>query len=220
MDDSGSSLAYPQWLSSLLLLIATTGFLSNILVCATILKTKFLRDLTHYLILNLAVSDGLCCLMFGLEMFMDLLQYPSNDTCEAAQTLYCHLIYGNYLFQSFAYVSAYNLVIISLERYVGIVLPLRYKQICSKGSIWKAILLAWTLGFCAYLVHLISMQYDNLGGQAYTDRCKLVHDWQWHFVPFVAGFILPLITMIWAYARSSDRSSQAERPQPKCLSPS
>ena len=152
---------YPTWLSSLLLLFAFVGFLSNILVSVTILKSRFLQDVTHYLILNLAVSDSLCCFMFGLDMFLDLLHYPKTDTSKFARKLYCRLFYGNYLFQSFAYVSAYNLVIISLERYIGIVHPLRYVQICSKANIRGAVLTAWLLGFCAYMIHLFGFVYEN-----------------------------------------------------------
>ncbi|XP_022105887.1 prolactin-releasing peptide receptor-like [Acanthaster planci] len=191
---------YPSWLSTLFLLFAVVGFLSNILVSITILKCQFLHDVTHYLILNLAVSDSLCCFMFGLEMFLDLLQYPNNDTSGIAEKLYCRLIHGNYLFQSFAYISAYNLVIISLERYVGIVHPLHYVQICSKVNITGALVLAWLLGFCAYTVHLFGVVYDP-SKATYLSRCWLEHDWRWHFVPFVGGFIIPLITMIWAYTR-------------------
>ncbi|XP_038072022.1 galanin receptor 2b-like [Patiria miniata] len=191
---------YPSWLTVLFLLLALIGFLSNILVIVTIFKSRFLHDVTHYLILNLAVSDGLCCLMFGLEMFMDLLNYPNNHTGQIAQVIYCRLIQGNYLFQSFAYISAYNLVIISLERYVGIVKPLRYVQICSKANIGSAIFLSWVLGFCVYTIHIIAVQYLESETE-FSDRCQLIHPWQWHFVPFTVGFVAPLVIMIWAYTR-------------------
>ena len=198
-DGKVDDLNYPTWLSILLLLVGTVGFLSNILVCVTILKARFLHDVTHYLILNLAISDGLCCLSFGADMFMDLLQYPNNNTGEFAEVLHCRLIYGNYLFQSFAYTSAYNLVIISLERYIGIVTPLKYVRLCTKVNTCMAIIFAWVLGFCAYLVHLIGVQYSNACLVYRHNRCKLVHDWEWHFVPFIAGFVVPLVVMFWAY---------------------
>ncbi|XP_038071991.1 galanin receptor 2a-like [Patiria miniata] len=191
---------YPPWLSVLLVLFALVGLLSNIVVIVTIFKSRFLHDVTHYLILNLAVSDGLCCFMFGLEMFMDLLNYPNNRTGPIAEILYCRLVHGNYLFQSFAYVSAYNLVTISLERYVGIVKPLRYVKVCHKSNIRCAVCLAWMLGFCAYTVHLFGLIYDP-SEATFAKRCRLFHDWQWHFVPFVGGFVIPLLTMMWAYSR-------------------
>ncbi|XP_038072012.1 prolactin-releasing peptide receptor-like [Patiria miniata] len=192
--------AYPSWLSVLLLLIAVVGFLSNVLVIVNIFKSRFLHDVTHYLILNLAVSDGLCCFIFGLEMFMDLLNYPNNRTGGIAEILYCRLINGNYVFQSFAFISAYNLVIISLERYIGIVKPLRYVQICNKAHTWLAIFLSWVLGSCVYLLHLIGVQYLESETE-FNIRCRNKHPWQWHFLSFTVGFVAPLLIMIWAYSR-------------------
>ncbi len=190
---------YPSWLSIVLLLAATIGFLSNILVCVTILKANCLHDVTHYLILNLAISDGLCCVVFIIDSLMDLLEYPHTDTDKFAEMLHCHLIYGNYLFQSFAYISAYSLVIISLERYVGIVTPLKYVRVCTKRNICLGVFLAWGLGFCTYLLHMIGVRYSKVGDVYAHVRCKLVHDWQWHFVPFIVGFLAPLLIMFWAY---------------------
>ena len=189
---------YSPWLTYLLLFIAVIGFLSNILVSVTIVKVKLLQDITHYLILNLAISDGLCCFMLGLEMFTHLLTYPDNGTSEFAQRLYCRLIYGHYMFQSFAYISAYNLVLISFERYISIVTPFRYDSMCTPVKVGLAVFIAWVLGFCMYTIHLIGVRYYP-SGEVLWDRCKLEHDWEWHFVPFVLGFILPLLSMIWSY---------------------
>ena len=128
-----------------------------------------------------------------IDSLMDLLKYPHTDTNKFVEMLHCHLIYSNYMFQSFAYISAYSLVIISLERYVGIVTPLKYVHICTKRNICLGVFLAWGLGFCTYFLHMIGVHY-------YVHiRCKLVHDWRWHFMPFIVGCLIPFLIMFWAY---------------------
>ncbi|XP_038071980.1 uncharacterized protein LOC119740675 [Patiria miniata] len=202
---------FPGWLSILLLCCAVVGFLSNILVCVTVLKSKFLHDITHYLILNLAVSDGLCCFMFAINTLLDLLNYPDAISSEIGKRVYCHLMHSDYLFHSFAYISAYSLVLVALERFVGIVYPLRYVCICTKRVIWFSVCLAWVMGLCAYMIHLVGVRYEP-SGVTYNDRCVLnYHSWQWHFLPFIVGFVLPLIVMLWAYVRIIRTLKQSSR---------
>ena len=57
-DGKVDDLNYPTWLSILLLLVGTVGFLSNILVCVTILKARFLHDVTHYLSSSEGITQG------------------------------------------------------------------------------------------------------------------------------------------------------------------
>ena len=194
----------PLVITILTIVMSCIGLIGNFLVCLTILRVKFLQDLTHYLILNLAISDLLTCLMFLTHRVLeraDLHQQldPSIVGASVYMFVYCHLIFSGYLFYSFSYVSVYNLLIITLERYIVIVYPLRYVQFYTKRRACLAIATAWTAGFCNYLIHLVGVQVDTVNTS--VNYCTYTHSWAWHFLPFTAGFLLPLAAMILTYAR-------------------
>ena len=119
--------------------IGAVGLVGNLLVILTIWRSPSLHGLTNYLLLNLAVADGLVC---GTGLFNSLV-YPDQDPCEReVHQLHVLAVYG-YLSRGIAGQSVLSLLLVTFERFVGIVHPLHHRSYFSKRRVAALLLLVW-----------------------------------------------------------------------------
>lgn len=97
-------------------LIGAVGFLENLFVIVKVMIDSSKRDSTRLLILSLSTSDsifGFFCITFAASDFI-VGRWPFGlRLCEALQ----------YLIAASAYISTYNLVLISMNRFLSICYP-------------------------------------------------------------------------------------------------
>ena len=102
--------------------------------------------MTNYLLVNLAVADMLLCLQ---EIFL----YLTSPDCRFVlkisngRELYCQLLDSEFLAWALAHVSAYNLCLVTLERYVAIKHPLQYETKLTAKRMKYLITLIWVSSF-------------------------------------------------------------------------
>lgn len=119
-------------------LICITGLLGNILVIVFVLTRIVQRSFTNILILNLAVADLLFvifCVPFTATDYV-LESWPFGE-------LWCKLV--QYFIFVTVHASIYTLVLLSLERYLAVVLPFRAKSICTVRNAWRNIGIIWSI---------------------------------------------------------------------------
>ena len=110
------------------------NLLGNICICLAVLRVCSLRKRPSSSILaSLAVSDlsMLSFLLFRLIWLYDF---------EAASKVCEHFVF---LVGTLTYVSIAHICLLSCDRYVAIICPLRYREIVSKRRIRGALAVAW-----------------------------------------------------------------------------
>ena len=144
----------------ILLLCSVVG---NILLIVIVKRNKRMQTITNYLIVNMAVSDILITVLAVPRQITDVLFGPGRWLF--------HGLLGSVLCKSLSFgqdlstaVSILSLVVIAIDRYRGIVFPLR-KQLISPGKLCKIVIpLIWitSMGLHAVYFYIFrTITYDT-----------------------------------------------------------
>ncbi|XP_038069863.1 neuromedin-U receptor 2-like [Patiria miniata] len=193
-----------KWICQVMAAEGVIGVLGNILVCFVILRVKFLHNMTNYLLVNLAVADMLLC-------FQSFFFYSTSSPCctliaylpesFAVRILFCRLIVSEYLAWALFYASAYNVCVVTFERFAAIVHPLQFARQLTATRMKTMIALIWVMSFLFSLPFLFINKASNDPDKACT-RIKYP-DQAFPIVLtvtlFLFGYLLPITLMSLAY---------------------
>ncbi|KAM8884849.1 dopamine receptor D4 related sequence [Synchiropus picturatus] len=132
---------YNYWALVFGVLLILVIILGNILVCLSVLTERSLKTATNYFIISLAVADLLLAvLVLPLFVYSEFLGgvWPfSTFICDALMTMDVLLCTASIL----------NLCAISVDRYIAVVLPLKYNR--NQFSVRQLVLITatWVLSF-------------------------------------------------------------------------
>ncbi|XP_011681107.2 alpha-2A adrenergic receptor-like [Strongylocentrotus purpuratus] len=183
-EESGWAVATPIQVGQVF--IGMLGLVGN-LACVLVLRRHSVRNNTNLLIVNQAIID---CIVSGLlvaSTLSDVGGIRSVKKSGLAARVYCNLWNSLVLvFGGFA-ISTFNLVALSIERYVAVLHPIWYLQNFKKRAIHLLIVSTWVLG-PIFQVLLVALHYDTTdeGTCRYTPRYRgiLVMLFFWdYFIP-------------------------------------
>lgn len=125
---------------SILLLVAimVTAFIGNILVIYATARSVSLRSYTNLLILNLSISD---CMITCVNLPLRICYFWGFDLARGPASCKISMAVTIFVFTA----SNFNLFMITLDRFFGVLFPLRYRKNMSKNKLYSVISLAWTL---------------------------------------------------------------------------
>ena len=148
-------------------LIAFLGFVGNILVIIVVASNKQMQNTTNVLIINLAVADLVfivVCVPFTAVRFV-VSNWPFG-------TIFCKLY--QYVIHVTAYASVYTLVLMSLDRYLAVVYPI-------KSMTWRVVRNAYLAIGASWLIIClcnapILQQYEivSFGDEYFCENPKFV----------------------------------------------
>ncbi|KAJ8391185.1 hypothetical protein AAFF_G00096140 [Aldrovandia affinis] len=126
------------------LLIFITGVAGNLLTCAVITKHRKMRTPTNLYLFSLAVSD-LLVLLFGMPMeIYDMWQNYPFPFGEGG----CY--FKIFLFETVCFASVLNVMVLSVERYVAVVHPLKTRYAMTNKHARRVIGAVWAVSLaCA-----------------------------------------------------------------------
>ena len=120
------------------LLISIIACSTNALILIAIYKKQALRSITNYFLASLAVGD----------FFVGIVAVPlwiTRSLLAVADEEHPLSISVDYVYVLSVAISTYNLCTISLERYVGVIFPLRYNAIVTLRRFRCAVVSVWVL---------------------------------------------------------------------------
>ncbi|KAJ3602531.1 hypothetical protein NHX12_030284 [Muraenolepis orangiensis] len=126
------------------LLIFLTGLSGNLLTCAVITKHKKMRNPTNLYLVSLAASD-LLVLLFGmpLEVYDLWRNYPfpfGEGGC----------YFKTFLFETVCFASILNVTMLSVERYIAVMYPLKTRYLSTNRHAKRVISGVWLVSMaCA-----------------------------------------------------------------------
>ena len=147
------------------------GIPSNILVIAAILKNKLLSHPTHLLLLNLAVSDLLVCVLvmpFNIvtalagRFFIGSTDYVRCQFCQAFVITIIIMIF----------LSLFTVAFMSVDRLIYIKYPLRYPKIVTFKRMIVVMLIVWTISILIGLPPVFGV--GEIGYSKIVGTCSII----------------------------------------------
>ncbi len=178
----------------LILFVAIVG---NVLTILATIKFATLQTRTHFLIVNLAVSDMMvACLAAPLRIVQLFGSQFSNDldNCKAIVTLtlfFCNL-------------SVLNLTMISIDRALSIASPLTYNHRCNKSKLFAQIMVSWLLAIVISILPFAGYGWKSDANYAVKGEVKVcrylsVLDKNYVILVFATAVFWPFLVMIACY---------------------
>lgn len=120
-------------------IVFVIGTIGNILVILTVVTVKQMRNTTNALILHLAIANlsfVLMCIPHTIYIYVAHSYDFPRLLCKIANTL---------MYLS-AYVSIYILVLMSIDRFLGVVFPVKSTRYRTERNVHLAVVVVWLLG--------------------------------------------------------------------------
>ncbi len=180
--------------------IGIMGMIDNGFVVAIMLSSKTMRaTLTNILIVNQSVIDF-------VTSFFVMVNSPTVDFTTSmtglAGEIYCRFWLTNHFVWSLFYSSSFSLILITIERYMEVVHPIRHKTWFTHKRAYQLIAVTWILGQVYNMVTTIptSKLQDGV--------CINVNIWPSPAAKVVAGvsvfvltYLLAVLIMIYCYTK-------------------
>ncbi|XP_060699123.1 dopamine receptor D4 related sequence [Hemiscyllium ocellatum] len=163
--------------------------LGNVLVCLSVLIERSLKTATNYFIVSLAVADLLLAVLvlplFVYTEFQGGIWTLNSFLCDALMTMDVMLCTA----------SIFNLCAISVDRYVAVIVPLKYNRNHFSGRQLILIMATWLLSLGVASPVIFGL--NNVPGRDVTD-CKL-EDGTFVVYSSVCSFFVPCPIMLLLY---------------------
>ena len=183
-----------------LVLIAVMNILGNTSICFIVLKDRQLRaSVRNYAVASLALSDLLSVQIMTFQIFTYFNVGKNPIMCTLMGRIFGCLLY----------ISILHLFTLSLDRYIAIFYPLRYRFMVTPTRTAVILLTIWIIPVFSILIFPAALV--DLRGYASFYGCmdqgsieKIDKKDRFHMsVNVIFLFFLPLLVMMWAYCRIS-----------------
>jgi uncharacterized membrane protein len=165
----------------------------NLLVIAAVARERYLRSVTNYLIVSLAVAD---LLVGGIVMPFSIVLEMTNGIW-LFNHLWCDLWHSFDVLGSTG--SILNLCVIALDRYWAITDPIAYPTKMSNKRVWILISLVWV---CSAVISFPAIiWWRAVSPHTNDNECVFSEDSGYLIFSSIVSFYTPLIIMVFVYYR-------------------
>ncbi|KAI0212914.1 hypothetical protein LSAT2_002115 [Lamellibrachia satsuma] len=181
--------------------IGIIGVLGNLIVIVVIFRfTNLAKKVTSMYIINQSLIDLVAAVLVLLAAFIDIRFMPADDG--ALAQIYCRVWLTQTLQWGFIRSSTVNLMCLSIERYIAVVHPIRYKTSFTRNKVFTSLVFVWLVGV-TYTSIGTTPASAAVGGQCYPVAFWPSH--QFHIVVTTVNtcviMICPLTVHAFCYGR-------------------
>ena len=150
------------------------------------------KKMTSYLVGNLALADLLVCLTFYPVWIIEFIQTILN--IDSDQDLFCKLSRSSLL--ALLFVSVATLLVITIDRYIFIAIPLKYPLIVTQERVKNIVAAIWIIS-CVVLC-LTAVYFKKPRRQPKRSYCQVLDEIYWPceivilYIPIIIIFSLNL----------------------------
>ena len=195
------------WLRAIYGIIATLGIVGNLLTCFVLLRIRELRTRTSYFIIHLAVADFVTSVwVIPFHLFPMVPQIPPGILGEVM----CRVYLSKYFLWVTIFCSIYSLLTVTIERFVAIIHPLRYKIFFTRGTCFLLMMLCWVIGILSNLYFLFNYHVSS-GECVFKPWPNRAYDIVIGFYTLSIVYVIPLVTMLAAHYKMISRLREQAR---------
>uniref|UniRef100_A0A670Z291 5-hydroxytryptamine receptor 6 n=1 Tax=Pseudonaja textilis TaxID=8673 RepID=A0A670Z291_PSETE len=190
------------WTAAFLCFVILLTMVGNVTLILLIFSQRFLRNTSNFFLVSLFLSD----LMVGLVVMPPAMlnQLYGRWVLDGA---FCSVWFSFDVMCTSA--SILNLCVISLDRYLLIISPLKYKLRMTSGRAFWLILATWTLAalvsFLPIKMGWHKMEFDrrplNATLQPEGEQCRLLVSLPYALIASGLTFFLPSVAILFTYCR-------------------
>ncbi|GFO11751.1 dopamine receptor 2 [Plakobranchus ocellatus] len=178
----------------LLAIFSLVVVVGNIMVIVAVFKEIYLRTVTNYFIVSLAIAD---VMVGGVVMPFSISNEVTNSVWLYGQA-WCDLWRSLDVLASTA--SILNLCVISLDRYWAITDPIAYPSKMSNGKVCILIMLVW---FCSAGISFPAIAWWKAVTPPDLEehKCMFTEDSAYLIISAAVSFYIPMFIMMFVYVR-------------------
>ncbi|XP_046847404.1 adenosine receptor A3-like [Xenia sp. Carnegie-2017] len=186
---------------SLCVIIGVTG---NIFVILYNVRWNTNKNTSSYFVINLAVSDLVVC---GISLPLCIVMVTQLLMGVTKLSVPCKLKYS--LWYATISTSYVNLMMLTIDRYICIALPLKYPQIVTQKKVSIALASAWITGFLNFIMVFFNTKSSKMPFECYPSEIVVS-------ICTILFFLLPLgVIMVFnvktiQIARNQSRKTAAQ----------
>ncbi|KAI7794901.1 neuromedin-U receptor 2 [Triplophysa rosa] len=174
--------------------IFVTGVVGNLLTCTVIVKDRKMRTPSNLYLFSLAISD-LLVLLFGMPL--EIYELWQNYPFPFGESI-CY--FKVFLFEMVCFASVLNVTVLSVERYIAVVHPLKTRYAITNKHAQRVISGVWAMSlFCAIPnTSLHGLQYHYLPEKVLESAtCNLLKPkWMYNLVIQVTTILFYFVPMM------------------------
>ncbi|XP_033638277.1 somatostatin receptor type 5-like [Asterias rubens] len=177
--------------------ICSVGITGNLLVAVVLLRVPSLRSNTSDFLVHLSVVDFMVCV---LVIPSYLVPPRSNSTPNTGffGEFWCRFYTTKYIFWVFTVTSVFCLTTVSLERYVAIVHPHKYKMVFTRKNKYIMIASCWIMAAITKSDMLVLYKEDEVKGCHFSGWPTTGAKAAYGLYNFILRFFFPLAVMLYA----------------------
>ncbi|XP_047369055.1 dopamine D2-like receptor isoform X3 [Vespa velutina] len=196
-----------NWWALILVIVPCLTLFGNVLVILAVVREKALQTVTNYFIVSLAVADLLVAVLvmpFAVYVLV-------NSGSWSLPGFVCDFYIAMDVTCSTS--SIFNLVAISIDRYIAVTQPIKYAKHRNNRRVWLTILLVWAIS--AAIGSPIVLGLNNTPNRL-PDQC-LFYNTDFIIYSSLSSFYIPCIIMVFLYynifkgLRNRARKARANR---------
>ncbi|XP_011639590.1 dopamine D2-like receptor isoform X2 [Pogonomyrmex barbatus] len=177
-----------SWWALILVIVPCLTLFGNVLVILAVVKERALQTVTNYFIVSLAVADLLVAVLvmpFAVYVLVNGSWSLPGFVCDfyIAMDVTCSTS------------SIFNLVAISIDRYIAVTQPIKYAKHKNNRRVWLTILLVWAIS--AAIGSPIVLGLNNTPDRI-PDQC-LFYNTDFIIYSSLSSFYIPCIIMVFLY---------------------
>ncbi|XP_076682686.1 dopamine D2-like receptor isoform X2 [Andrena cerasifolii] len=176
------------WWALILVIVPCLTLFGNVLVILAVVRERALQTVTNYFIVSLAVADLLVAVLvmpFAVYVLVNGSWSLPGFVCDfyIAMDVTCSTS------------SIFNLVAISIDRYIAVTQPIKYAKHKNNRRVWLTILLVWAIS--AAIGSPIVLGLNNTPDRV-PDQC-LFYNADFIIYSSLSSFYIPCIIMVFLY---------------------
>lgn len=174
--------------------LGSVGIVGNALVLIVMIAVKELRTITNLFIINQSILDMMASFFLFANYIAPHAAVPDK---EWSGTFICSIWNSGYIFWGTIISSTYNLVLLSIERYLAVIHPVVYRSKFSYRLAAAVAVSPWIIGF-GYEGHWAAVNQYSRGQCTVFYASSIIQKFT-GCLTFTVEFLFPIAVMAFVY---------------------